>query len=71
MELKDKYGYIETWTGARWVKEQNPYFGLVFNVATQKYKKVSSSVELFPDSTIRLHPITNEWKPITEADDEV
>lgn len=69
MLLKDKYGYIETWTGARWVREPNPTFAKAYDKVSGKYIDAASNIEIYPYGVIRLHPITNEWRPITDEDD--
>lgn len=70
MSVENKYGYIETWTSARWVRERNPQFGVMINPKTGERSPYPNSVQLYPYLTIRLDPITQQWHPITEADDD-
>lgn len=64
MNFRDRFGYIESWTSARWVRERNPYFGLQLDLQTGKYVPVPVGTVLYPYGTVRRTPITGEWVPI-------
>jgi hypothetical protein len=70
MEIQNRYGFIETWSSARWVREPNPYFGMIYNIQKGKYVSAGNGVELFPLDTIRLNNITGEWELTPETYDE-
>lgn len=70
MEIQNKYGFVERWSSARWIREANPYFGMVYDPQKQKYVAVDKRVELYPLDTIRLNNITGKWELTPETYDE-